>query len=413
MQHSVTVLGAGITGISCALELQRRGYAVTLLDRRGIAEETSMGNAGLLSYSNITPLADPALLPRLPRLILNRDTDFLLHYPHLLSLLPWLLRFLARCRPSTYLADGTAMAAITLPSIDLHREWIAQAGVQNLLNQGGALKVYRREQSLRRERLECELFDRCGVKYTRLERNEVYELEPDLKRIFIGGRLIDDTLSLRNPQKLCQAYARLYTDAGGVFERAEVRALRAHQSAWELTTEQGTSRVDRVVVCLGAWTPELIASLGYRNPLAIERGYHAIFTAQSGCRLSRPLYDSDASYVMAPMEMGLRVSTGSNLVHRETRPNPKQLDRVAPSVREAFPVEAQIVGEPWMGRRPTVPDTLPIIGRAPGQQNLWFAFAHSHMGLTMGPMTGRLIANDLDGTPQPIAMDPYRPERYL
>lgn len=139
MTQPVLVLGAGIVGISCAFELQRRGYQVTLIDRRGPGEETSSGNAGILSYSNITPLADPALLPRLHRLILNLDADFLMHYPHLVSLFPWLLRFVLRCRRKTFLHDGDAMAALTLASIDLHKKWIAQAKAQDLLNQVGGL----------------------------------------------------------------------------------------------------------------------------------------------------------------------------------------------------------------------------------------------------------------------------------
>ena len=144
MKQTVAVLGAGIIGISCALELQRRGFQVKLLDRRDPGQEASMGNAGVLSYSNITPLASPALLSRLPRLILNRDNDFLLHYPHLPSLLPWMIRFLLRCRRENYFADGAAMGELTRTSIELHRQWIGEAKAGALLNQGGGLARKRR-----------------------------------------------------------------------------------------------------------------------------------------------------------------------------------------------------------------------------------------------------------------------------
>jgi D-amino-acid dehydrogenase len=164
---------------------------------------------------------------------------------------------------------------------------------------------------------------------------------------------------------------------------------------------------------MGAWTPALIAQLGYSNPLAIERGYHTLFAASGEARLTRPIYDVDASYVMAPMEAGLRVSSGSNLTRRETKPDPRQLTRVTSKVREAFPIAEELLPEPWMGRRPTVPDTLPIIGPAPRHENLWLAYAHSHMGLTMGPITGRLIANFITGSEQPFAVSPCDPARYL
>ena len=413
MTQPVLVLGAGIVGISCALELQRRGYQVTLIDRRGPGEETSSGNAGILSYSNITPLADPALLPRLHRLILNLDADFLMHYPHLVSLFPWLLRFVLRCRRKTFLHDGDAMAALTLASIDLHKKWIAQAKAQDLLNQVGGLKLYRNQATFRRDELERELLERCAVKHTLLDSDQVCELEPDLSPVFVRGVLIDESISIRNPEKLCKAYAEMFVAAGGQIRCASIRTLRQQPGGWELTTDQGSETASRLVVCMGAWTPELIGQLGYSNPLAIERGYHAVFAATGSASLSRPIFDVDAGYVMSPMDMGLRVTTGTNLTRRETAPDPRQLGLVIPRVREAFPVGNVITQDPWMGRRPTVPDTLPLIGPAPHHENLWLAFGHSHMGLTMGPITGQLIANFIDGCDQPISPRACDPARYL
>ncbi len=413
MNQTVTVLGAGIVGISCALELQRRGYQVTLLDRRGPGEETSAGNAGILSYSNVTPIADPALLTRMHRLLLNLDADFMMHYPHLPSLLPWLVRFLLRCRGHTYLADGGAMSKLTLASVDLHRQWIEEASLQSLLNRGGGLKLYRSRRTFERDSLERELLQSCGIRHTLVGRDQVNDLEPDLRRIFAQGVLIDESISVRDPQKLCKAYAQLFVASGGKIRRTAVRGLRQNAGGWELSTDQDAITAARLVICTGAWTPELIAQIGYDNPLAIERGYHTVVSPGAGKSLSRPIFDVDAGYVMAPMETGLRVTTGSNLARRETKPTPRQVEMVLPRVREAFPVGEVLLDEPWMGRRPTVPDTLPIIGPAPRHENLWLAFAHSHMGLTLGPITGVLIANSIDGEQQPFPMAPCDPARYL
>lgn len=413
MNQSVTVLGAGMVGISCALELQRRGCQVTLVDRRGPGEETSSGNAGLLSCSNVTPLADPSLLPRLHRLLMNRDDDFLLHYPHLPSLTPWLLKFVMRCRRKTYLRDGDPMAALTLGSIEIHKEWIAQANAQELSNAKGGLKLYRDRQTYLRDQLERELMDRCGIRHTLLDADQITELEPDLNPIFAQGVLIDETISIRNPEKLCKAYAQMFVDAGGQIRQAALQSLREVAGGWELTSDHGVEEAPRVVVCMGAWTPMLIDSLGYSNPLAIERGYHTIFAADGEASLSRPIFDVDASYVMSPMQMGLRVTSGSNLVRGETEPDPRQLARVIPKVREAFPVGHDLLRDPWMGRRPSLPDTLPIIGAAPRHQNLWLAFGHSHMGFTMGPITGKLIANMISDSEQPFAVTACDPGRYL
>jgi len=413
MTQSVTVLGAGIVGISCALALQRRGFQVRLLDRRGPGEETSAGNAGILSYSNITPLANPALLPRLHRLLLNLDDDFRLHYPHLLPLLPWLLRFVSRCRRKTFLHDGAAMSLLTSASIELHNQWILQARAQDLLNQGGILKLYRSRKTFLCDQLERELMQRCAVRHTLLDAQQAYELEPDLKRIFVQAVLIDESLSIRDPEQLCKRYAQMFIDTGGEVARATVQSLRETSGGWELTTDQAVEATPALVVCMGAWTPGLLGQLGYANPLAIERGYHTVFAAAEGVELTRPIFDVDASYVMAPMVAGLRVTSGTNLTHRETRPDPRQLARVIPRVHEAFPLAAELLREPWMGRRPTLPDTLPVIGPAPRHENLWFAFGHSHMGLTLGPITGQLIANFICGDEQPFPVTACAPSRYL
>ena len=413
MKPTVSVLGAGIVGICCALELQQRGYRVTLIDRRGPGEETSSGNAGILSYSNITPLADPALWRRLHRLAFNLETDLRLHYPHLPALMPWLTSFLRRCRRRFYLHDGEAMYDLTRLSIEMHKSWIETAAAQPLLNRGGGLKLYRDRATFLRDSLERELLQRCGVRHTLLDAAQLCQLEPDLKKIFVKGVLIEDSISLRDPEKLCKAYARLFGGAGGEIRRAEVRALTPLDREWRLHTEAGDLSFDRVVACMGAWTPELLRPLGYPDPLAIERGYHVLLSAQDGRRLSRPIFDVDASYVMAPMAAGLRVTTGSNLTRREASPDPRQVEQVLPRVREAFPVDRLLSDQPWMGRRPTVPDTLPLIGPAPRHRNLWLAFGHSHMGLTLGPVSGLLIANFIDGARQPFSTSACDPARYL
>lgn len=414
MPQTVTVLGAGMVGISCALELQRRGFQVTLIDRREPGAETSSGNAGILSYSNVTPIAAPELLRRSLRLLFNREADFRMHYPHLLSLTPWLSRFIARCRGSIFLSDGGAMSKLTLPSIDMHRQWIAEADAQPLINPGGGgLKLYRDTRTFGRDRLERELLTRCRVRFTELSADEAYQLEPSLKRIFSRAVHVEDSISIRNPQKLCAAYAGLFGKAGGEFRRGQVRAIRPGAKGWTLIGEQGEESAEQLLLCLGAWTPQLLSPLGYRNPLAIERGYHTVFAPREGHRLARPIFDCDASYVMAPMDMGLRVTTGTNLVRREAAPDPTQVGLVIPRVREAFPVGEILLDEPWMGRRPTVPDTLPLIGAAPRHVNLWVAFAHSHMGFTLGPISGRLIANAMLGEEQPFDTRVCDPARYL
>ena len=412
-QGKITVLGAGIVGICCALELQQKGYQVTLVDQRGFGLETSYGNAGLLSLSSVAPLASPQLLRSLFRMATNQDAAFQLHYTHLPWLLPWLTKFLLRCNHNTYIKDGLAMSQLTLPSVAKHLEWIKQSKAEHLLNPVGALKLYRQTKSFENNALERSLFDRCGVKYSIINKAECTDLEPDLNPVFEKGVLIEETQSLRDPQALCQSYAELFLSLGGEFRQATVNQIINRSGQWDMMTDQGKSTAEKLVVCMGAWTPALLKQLGYRNPIAIERGYHTHFQAQSGKALNRPIFDVDASYVMIPMNDGLRVTSGSNLVYRDTVETPIQLSKVIPAVQEAFPVGEMILDKPWMGRRPSTPDSLPIIGPAPRHDNLWLAFGHSHMGLTMGPATGAMIAECISSQAHSIPAEPYSPRRYL
>ena len=412
-KNKITVLGAGMVGICCAIELQRRGFQVKLIDRRGPGEETSSGNAGILSLSSIAPLASPALLPRLSRLAANLDTDFLMHYPHLPRLLPWLFRFLVRCNRKNYLDDGRLIDALTVPSVAAHLNLIRSSQAEHLVNASGGLKLYRNLETYHRDKLERELFDICGLNYSVLEGQDISSLEPDIADIFIKAVLIKDSISIRNPESLCKCYAKYFQQLGGELKQAEVTSLSHEKDQWRLHTDDDSELVGRLVVCLGAWTPELIKRLGYGNPIAIERGYHTVFSAQQGKCLSRSIFDVDSSYVMNPMDMGLRVTSGSNLIHRETVATPRQIEKIIPRVREAFPVERILLEKPWMGRRPSTPDSLPIIGPAPRHKNLWLAFAHAHMGFTMGPITGQIVANYVTGETQTLPVEAYLPDRYI
>jgi D-amino-acid dehydrogenase len=413
LQSKITVLGAGIVGICCALELQQKGYQVTLVDRYGFGQETSYGNAGILSLSSIVPLASPELLGRLFRLATNQENDFLMHYSHFPWLFPWLVKFLLRCNRNTYMNDGLAMSRLTFPSVEKHLAWIKQSNAGHLLNPVGVLKLYRNQQTFDRNPLERELFDQCGVKYSIIDKAECNDLEPDLHDVYERRLLIEDSQSLRDPQALSQCYASLFLSLGGQFKQADVKQIVSRSNQWDIITDQGRDTVDKLLVCLGSWTPTLLKSLGYRNPIVIERGYHTVFQAQSGKRLNHPVFDVDSSFVMIPMNAGLRVTTGSNMVYRDTVETPTQVAKVTPRVQEAFPVEKIILDKPWMGHRSSTPDSLPIIGPAPRHKNLWLAFGHSHMGLTLGPVTGELIAEFVSSEPHSMPPDPYSPRRYL
>jgi len=412
-EETVTVLGAGIVGICCAIELQKAGYQVELIDRRDPGSETSSGNAGVFSLGSIAPLASPALLPRLPGLIANYYADFHMHYPHLPQLSPWLLKFLLRCNRKAYFQDGAIIDAMMVSSLQAHLQLIEQSGAKHLAIHNGTLRLYRKNTSFEKDRLDRELLEQRSVKYQVIDRQGIHELEPDLNDLFARAVWVRESVSVKDPRELCELYAKYFQSLGGVLKHDAIQSIQADNSGWMLKSGQKEIRYEKLVLCLGAWTPELLKPLGYKNPIAIERGYHMMLSSQAGKKLHRPIFDVDRNYVMIPMAKGIRVTTGTNLTSRETAPTPQQLHRVLPSAFEAFPLAEKLLDEPWMGRRPSTPDSLPLIGPAPRHDNLWLAFGHAHMGLGLGPITGQIIASQMTGDKPPLDVSACSPSRYL
>ena len=409
----VTVLGAGIVGICCAIELQKAGYQVALIDRRDPGSETSSGNAGVFSLGSVAPLASPALLSRLPGLITNYHADFRMHYPHLLQLMPWLLKFLLRCNRKAYFRDGTIIDAMMVPSLQAHLQLIERSGANHLAVHNGTLRLYRNQPTFDKDSLDRELLEYCKVDYEVVDKQGIRELEPDLNGLFARAVWVKQSVSVKDPRELCELYAKYFQSLGGVIKQEVVESISPSDGGWSVRTEQRENQCAKLVLCLGAWTPKLLKPLGYKNPIAIERGYHMMLSAQAGKKLHRPVFDVDRNYVMIPMAGGIRVTTGTNLTWRETAPTPQQLYRVLPSAFETFPLSEKLLDEPWMGRRPSTPDSLPLIGPAPRHDNLWLAFGHAHMGLGLGPITGKIIASQIKGDKPPLDVFACSPARYL
>jgi len=409
----VAVLGAGIVGICCAIELQKAGFQVELIDRREPGSETSSGNAGIFSLGSIAPLASPALLPRLPGLIVNRYADFRMHYPHFPQLVPWLLKFLLRCNRKTYFQDGALIDAMMVPSLQAHLQLMGQSQANHLAIQNGTLRLYRHQASFERDSIDRELLEHCGVDFEVVEKQSIREMEPDLSDLFTRAVWVKQSVSLKNPRELCELYAKYFQSLGGTLKQQDLESIHHGGSGWSVRTSQGENQYAKLVLCLGAWTPRLLKPLGYKNPIAIERGYHMMLSSQTGKTLHRPIFDVDRSYVMIPMANGIRVTTGTNLIWRETAATPRQLHRVLPSAFESFPLAESLLDEPWMGRRPSTPDSLPLIGPAPRHANLWLAFGHAHMGLGLGPITGQIIASQISGKKSPVDASRCSPSRYI
>ncbi|MDR6427393.1 D-amino-acid dehydrogenase [Variovorax paradoxus] len=417
MKNTVAVLGAGIVGVSCALELQRRGFDVTVFDRAAPGRETSYGNAGVIARSSLMPFNHPGLWSSLPRLLKNNAAGFRYNPLFLAKNLPWALKFLSNTRAAVFHETTAALDALIRLSTAQHLRLLGEAGAAHRLRTNGWLFLYRSEEGFLGSQLSRDTFKKFGIATQLLDAQELAQLEPHLKPLFPRALWIQDTASVDSPGQVVEAYARLFVARGGRIRQASIGGLRRSEAgdAWQLSEDGGTlHEASRIVLALGPWTREFAKkALGLSVPMAYERGYHMHYRAAGGAMLGRPVYDTGGGYVLSPMEQGLRLSTGVQLADREAPKNLAQLDLAERAAREAFPLEARLDKEAWLGSRPTLPDSRPVIGECPGRPGLWLAFGHQHIGFNTAPGTAALLGAMMAGEACAFDPAPFRPSRFL
>ncbi|HMK91101.1 MAG TPA: FAD-dependent oxidoreductase [Methylocystis sp.] len=409
----VAILGAGIAGVSTALHLQARGRDVALVDRHGAAGlETSFGNAGVIERASLSPYLFPRDVRKLALYALNLLPEAHYHFSALPEVLPWLWRYYRESAPDRARKSAEATRPLIERCVVEHEALMESAHAADLLRKTGWIKVYRKEKSFAEGVADVERLRRFGLNIDILDEAGLAAREPSLYGV-CGAAHYLDAASIEDPSRLTQAYADLFIARGGRFLTGDARSVQeAADGRWTLETEAGELAAAELVVALGPWSDLVTRELGYAFPMAVKRGYHMHYAPRDGGTLSRPVLDADAGYVLAPMTRGLRLTTGAEFAKRDAPPTPTQIDACEPFARKLFPLGERLDAKPWMGSRPCFPDMLPVIGRAPKHERLWFNFGHQHHGLTLGPVCGRLLAEVMTGETPFADPAPYRAERF-
>lgn len=413
MPHKdMLVLGAGIVGTSIALHLAKRGLAVALIDRGPPGEATSYGNAGIIEGNTVFPPAFPSDFKTLLQIALKRGTIADYHLSFLPQAVPWLMAFRRASQPAQLVEFARAMRPLFARAVAEHEALAAGTDAAQFLRKSGWLKLFRDARALDKLEPEFDLAARYGVPLQPLDVADALALEPSLNPVFRHAVLWPGAASVSNPLELTRAYLAQFVAHGGVTLTGNALTLRRSGTDWQVDTEQGPLSAEQAVVALGPWAPDLLRRFGIDLPLGIKRGYHLHFHARGNAGLSRPVIDADIGYCLAPMQQGIRLTTGAEIAARDAPPTPGQLARLLPSAHALFPLGEAVEREPWLGCRPCFPDSRPVIGPAPGQAGLWLAIGHAHWGLTLGPATGRLIAEMVTGAPPFCDPAPYRAVRF-
>jgi D-amino-acid dehydrogenase len=408
----VVIIGAGIVGLATAYKLSEAGRAVLLIDRKGFAEEASRGNAGALAFSDIMPLATKNMWRKLPKWLADPLGPFTVRPEYLAQITPWLIRFSRAGLPDRVAGGIKAQGALMRVARAEMESLVASAGLQNMVRSDGVLELYESDGELRAAQAEIDAKTREGIEVRIVRGDELHALQPGVHPRFVVATFIPKWQTVSDPYDFATAIGKAATDRGVTFRRAEVRALRPLNDGVGIDFSDNTTlRADKVVVACGAWSRALTAPLGDLIPLDTERGYNT--TLPPGAfDLRRQLVFPGHGFVVTPLSTGIRIGGAVEFGGLNLPPNYKRSEAMLQKAAEFMPGLKTTGGKQWMGFRPSIPDSLPVIGRSRPSPHILYAFGHGHLGLTQSAATGKLIAELVTGAPPSLHLTPFSPNRF-
>lgn len=409
---NVTIIGAGIVGIATAAYLRRDGHDVTVVDLRPPGEYCSFGNAGILSPGSCVPLATPGVLWNVPGYLADPQGPLTVRWPYVLRALPWFARFLAASRETRVERIADALRALLKQTFDAYQPLVQHAGVSDLLRRTGYVVLYRTREAYAGDAIAWGLRRERGVVIEEFGADEVKRRVPQIAGDYEVGLYLPEQGYCANPERLTKSLAaQLVRDGGKLVQRKVLDLEVTVDGPRALITDGGPMPVETLVVCAGAHSNEFSARLGDRLPLEAERGYHVTYS-DPRVELPLPVFMPEHKFFLTPMEMGLRIAGQSEFAGVDAEPNYARADILAQHMARILPGLSSADATKWMGRRPSLPDSMPVIGRATRFVNVYYAFGHGHVGLCGGAPTGRIIADLVSGRTPAIDVMPFSASRF-
>lgn len=408
----VVVIGAGIVGLCVAWELRKAGREVRVVDPEAPGSQCSYGNAGAISSGSVAPLAMPGVTRNAASMLLDADSP--LHVPahYWLRAAPWLLRFVRAASPERIERIADALSRLFAGALDNHRALAAEIGCPQRVVQTGQLHLYRNEQALAKDAGSWRLRRARGVRAEVIGAAEIRALEPAVSPDYTVAVFMPDQGAVTEPFRYATALSIALQSRGGVFTRDRVTALEKRAGGWTVRGETDSYEAADVVIAAGAWSAPLLRPFGLRVPLESQRGYH-LHVAEPGIALGRPVVLADRKVFLAPMETGVRISGTVEFGGLAMPPTARRAELLGVAAQAGFP-QLRLGATPstWMGHRPCLPDSLPVLGPLPSLPGLWCAFGHGHLGLTASANTGKWLAEAIAGGGAPDRFAPFSATRF-
>jgi D-amino-acid dehydrogenase len=417
-QKTIAIIGAGIVGVNCAAELQSLGFKVTLLDKENIGEGCSKGNAGHFATEQVFPLAEASLLWQLPKLLLDPLGPVRLSPRYLPKAAPWFFKFIANMGTSKRAKNSAALKMLNKNAISYYKTLFRYADCEHLLTNQGSLLVFENT-PLEQVKKQHQHYASAGIAVEMLNREQTLALEPNLSDKINHALYFTDVAHTADPHKVCLAIADYAKILGAKFKQFSVTSIEHNHEQVSISDGKETLCFDQVVVATGAWSKALLKKLNYALPLEIERGYSLnLVKDEHFIELSRPVASAERRFIMTPMAHGLRLSGTVEFAGLKQKANMQRADmlykhasKMLSSVANFDPKNADD-DQRWLGFRPSLPDSLPVICQAPNHSNIFFALGHQHLGLTLGAITGKLIGQIVTNSETDIDISPFSISRF-
>jgi len=411
-QEDVIVVGAGVVGLSVALALRARGFGVTVLDREGPAAGASAGNAGAFAFTDILPLASPGILRKAPKWLLDPLGPLSVPPAYALRIAPWMFRFWRACAPARVAASTTAQTALMDLSKAELEPFLAATDTAHMLRKDGNLQVYETETEFRASLPGWQARADHGIDFRHMGPEEMAEIQPGLSPRFVKGTFTPGWYSIADPKDYTLALADALRARGGTVDRGAVTGLAPDDEGVRVTLAGAAPRrAAHVVLCAGAHSHHLAQGLGDTIPLETERGYNTTLPTDA-FDLRMQVTFGGHGFVVTRLTSGIRVGGAVELGGLNLPPNFRRSEAMLQKAKAFLPGLRATGGVQWMGFRPSLPDSLPAIGRARATPRVTYAFGHGHLGLTQSAGTARIVADLLTGARSRLDLSPFSPQRF-
>ncbi len=412
VRQDIVIVGGGIVGVATAALLAETGRDVLVIDRTGICEETSAGNAAAFAFSDILPLASKGVMRKVPGWLMDPLGPFTIRPSYLPKMVPWLYRFWRASNAAAQARTATAQAAIMRLAESEMLGLVDRAALRGMVREDGNLELYESEAELAASQPGWDVREKTGIVYEHVRGSRLAELQPGLSPRFVAGTFVPGWMNVSEPKLFGQAIWAYAESRGARFQRGEVRAARPAGGGARLTlADGGEIAAAHLIVMAGAWSRGLAGAFGDPVPLDTERGYNTTLPVGS-FDVKRQLTFPGHGFVITPLETGLRVGGAVEFGGLALPPNFARANAMLKKAAMFLPGLRTEGGRQWMGYRPSMPDSLPIIGRASRGGNIYYGFGHGHLGLTQAAATGRLIRDLVNDAAPAIDIEPFKPQRF-